>query len=163
LIAFLLLVGSAYRISLRLDHPFTKLFAAGLATLLGVQTIVIVGGVTGFLPLTGITLPFVSYGGSSLLVNSVILVLLLRTSADAVVVPPSTPAGATYQYLRPYPYGAQCGNVTVFYSSHYGATEIEDVFNDQPTGRDPKIGAADLIGLLRGRVRTGTVQLTIDA
>jgi peptidoglycan glycosyltransferase len=83
LIAFLLLVAAAYRISLRLDHPFTKLFAAGLATLLGVQTIVIVGGVTGFLPLTGITLPFVSYGGSSLLVNYVILALLLRMSDEA--------------------------------------------------------------------------------
>jgi cell division protein FtsW (lipid II flippase) len=83
LIAFLLLVASAYRIALRLEHPFTKLFAAGLATLLGVQTIVIVGGVTGFLPLTGITLPFVSYGGSSLLVNYVILALLLRMSDEA--------------------------------------------------------------------------------
>jgi cell division protein FtsW (lipid II flippase) len=83
LIAYLLLVGSAFRIALRIEHAFTKLFAAGLATLLGVQTIVIVGGVTGFLPLTGITLPFVSYGGSSLLVNYVILALLLRMSDEA--------------------------------------------------------------------------------
>lgn len=84
---FILLVGSAYRIAVRTPRPFSKLFAAGLATVLGIQTFVIVGGVTRTIPLTGITLPFVSYGGSSLVANYIIIALLLRisdeTAADA--------------------------------------------------------------------------------
>ncbi len=83
LIAFLLLVGSAFRIAMRIEHPFSKLFAAGLASILGLQSAIIIGGVTRTIPLTGITLPFVSYGGSSLLVNWIILALLLRMSDEA--------------------------------------------------------------------------------
>ncbi|MGZ4754205.1 MAG: FtsW/RodA/SpoVE family cell cycle protein [Acidimicrobiia bacterium] len=82
IIAFMLLVGSAYRIAIQAQRPFSKLFAAGLATILGVQTFVIVGGVTRLIPLTGVTLPFVSYGGSSLVANFVILALLLRISDE---------------------------------------------------------------------------------
>jgi cell division protein FtsW (lipid II flippase) len=88
-IGFILLVGSAYRIAIQAERPFSKLFAAGLATTLGVQTFVIIGGVTRLIPLTGVTLPFMSYGGSSLVANFVILALLLRISdenaADAAV------------------------------------------------------------------------------
>ena len=78
----MLLVGSAYRIAVQAQRPFSKLFAAGLATILGVQTFVIIGGVTRVIPLTGVTLPFVSYGGSSLVANFVILALLLRISHE---------------------------------------------------------------------------------
>ena len=74
--AFMLLVGSAFRIAIQASRPFTQLFAAGLATILGVQTFVIIGGVTRVIPLTGVTLPFVSYGGSSLVASFVILALL---------------------------------------------------------------------------------------
>lgn len=81
--AFLLLVGSAFRIAVQAERPFSKLFAAGLATILGVQTFVIVGGVTRVIPLTGVTLPFVSYGGSSLVANFVILALLMRISDES--------------------------------------------------------------------------------
>ena len=84
-IAFMLLVGSAYRIAVQAQRPFSKLFAAGLATILGVQTFVIIGGVTRVIPLTGVTLPFVSYGGSSLVANFVILALLLRISDENAV------------------------------------------------------------------------------
>jgi peptidoglycan glycosyltransferase len=80
--AFLLLVGSAYRIAVDAVRPFSKLFAAGIATILGFQTFLIVGGVTRVIPLTGITLPFVSYGGSSLVANFALLALLLRISDD---------------------------------------------------------------------------------
>jgi peptidoglycan glycosyltransferase len=80
--AFLLLVGTGYRIAVQSDRPFSKLFAAGLTTIVGIQTFVIIGGVTRVIPLTGITLPFISYGGSSLVANFVILALLLRISDD---------------------------------------------------------------------------------
>jgi cell division protein FtsW (lipid II flippase) len=62
---FLLLVGSGFRIAIQADRPFAKLFAAGLTTIIGVQTFVIVGGVIRVIPLTGVTLPFISYGGST--------------------------------------------------------------------------------------------------
>jgi peptidoglycan glycosyltransferase len=84
-IGFLLLVGSAYRIAVDARRPFAQLFAAGLATILGFQTLLILGGVTRLIPLTGITLPFVSYGGSSLVANFVALALLLRISDESVV------------------------------------------------------------------------------
>jgi len=82
LLVYLLLVGVGFRIALRAEQPFLKLLAAGLTTMLGVQTFIILGGVTRLIPLTGITLPFVSYGGSSLLANFVILALLLRISDE---------------------------------------------------------------------------------
>ena len=82
LVAFLLMVGAGLRIAMRAEPPFEKLLAAGLTTILGVQTFIIIGGVTRLIPLTGITLPFISYGGSSLLSNYVLLALLLRISDD---------------------------------------------------------------------------------
>jgi len=80
LISYLLLIGAGLRIALRTDNTFEKLLATGLTTIVGVQAFIIVGGVTRLVPLTGITLPFVSYGGSSLLSNYIILALLIRLS-----------------------------------------------------------------------------------
>ncbi|HZI44055.1 MAG TPA: FtsW/RodA/SpoVE family cell cycle protein [Ilumatobacter sp.] len=80
LMAFLLLVGGGLRIALRTDRTFEKLLATGLTTIVGVQAFIIMGGVVKVVPLTGITLPFVSYGGSSLLANYILLALLLRLS-----------------------------------------------------------------------------------
>jgi peptidoglycan glycosyltransferase len=82
LAAILLFVGSGFKIAVQADRPFPKLFAAGMVTIIGVQSFVIIGGVTRVIPLTGITLPFISYGGSSLIANFVILALLLRISDD---------------------------------------------------------------------------------
>ena len=83
LTAYLLFVGSGLRIAVRTRYPFEKLLAAGLTALIGIQAFIIIGGVTRVVPLTGITLPFVSYGGSSLLANYVLLALLVRISDEA--------------------------------------------------------------------------------
>jgi peptidoglycan glycosyltransferase len=82
LMAFLVLIGSGLRIALRADHPFEKLLAVGLTTLLGLQAFIIIGGGIRLVPLTGITLPFVSYGGSALVSNYVVLALLMRMSHE---------------------------------------------------------------------------------
>jgi len=83
IVAFLLIIGSGLRIAARQDGSFEKLLATGLTTLIGVQAFIILAGVTRLLPLTGVALPFVSYGGSSLLANYVLLGLLVRLSDDA--------------------------------------------------------------------------------
>jgi peptidoglycan glycosyltransferase len=80
LMAYLLIIGAGLRIALRTDRTFEKLLAVGLTTIVGMQAFIIVGGVIKVVPLTGITLPFVSYGGSSLLSNYILLALLLRLS-----------------------------------------------------------------------------------
>jgi peptidoglycan glycosyltransferase len=78
--AFVLLVGAGMRTALRAQRDFEKLLATGLTTIVAVQTFIIVGGVLRVVPLTGVTLPFMSYGGSSLVANYVLLALLIRMS-----------------------------------------------------------------------------------
>jgi peptidoglycan glycosyltransferase len=80
LMAYLLMVGAGLRTALRTDRAFEKLLAVGLTTIIGMQAFIIIGGVIKVVPLTGITLPFVSYGGSSLVANYVLLALLIRIS-----------------------------------------------------------------------------------
>jgi len=74
------MIGAGLRTALRTQRPFEKLLATGLTTILGVQAFIIIGGVIRVVPLTGITLPFVSYGGSSLVANYALLALLIRIS-----------------------------------------------------------------------------------
>ncbi len=81
-VAFLLLVGSGFRIAQAARSEFAKLTAVGLTMILGFQAFFIIGGVIRLLPLTGITLPFVSYGGSALVANYVIIALLMRISDE---------------------------------------------------------------------------------
>jgi cell division protein FtsW (lipid II flippase) len=87
LFGYILMVGSGLRIAIRCERQFEKLLATGLSLILGVQTFVIVAGVTRLIPLTGVTLPFVSYGGSSLIANYILLALLLRISHDTETPP----------------------------------------------------------------------------
>ncbi len=82
LAAFALLVGAGFGISLRCRDRFRKLTAAGLTWVLGLQAFLIIGGVLRLVPLTGITLPFMSYGGSSLVGNFLLLGLLARISHE---------------------------------------------------------------------------------
>ncbi len=85
IVAFLLLVGSGLRVAISQTGSFEKLLATGLTALMGIQAFIILGGVTRVLPLTGVVLPFVSFGGSALLANYVLLALLVRLSDDANV------------------------------------------------------------------------------
>ena len=80
LIGFVLMIGAGLRIAVRADRPFEKLLATGLTTIIGMQAFIITAGVLRVIPLTGITLPFVSYGGSSLLSNYILLAVLIRIS-----------------------------------------------------------------------------------
>ena len=80
LVAFVLLMGSGLRTAIRTDNAFEKLLAVGLTTILGVQAFIILAGVLRVLPLTGVTLPFMSYGGSSLVSNYMLLALLIAIS-----------------------------------------------------------------------------------
>ena len=82
LLCYFLLIGRGLHVASRAKDDFGQLLAAGLTVLFGLQVFVILGGVTRLLPLTGLTLPFVSYGGSSLVANYALIALLLRVSAS---------------------------------------------------------------------------------
>lgn len=83
LLVFLVFVYRGIKISLLAGDDASKLLAFGLTAMFAMQTLIIVGGVTKAIPLTGITLPFVSYGGSSVLGNFVLTGLLLVVSEKA--------------------------------------------------------------------------------
>ena len=80
LLLFLVLVARGFAIAARATDGFSKLLAGGLTAVLALQTILIVGGVIRLVPLTGVTLPFMSYGGSSVVVNFGLVALLLLIS-----------------------------------------------------------------------------------
>ena len=73
LLVFMVFVARGMKVALRVDDGFSKLLAAGLTFGFALQTFTIVGGILRIIPLTGITLPFVSYGGSSIVANFILL------------------------------------------------------------------------------------------
>ncbi len=79
-ILYLILLYRGFKIALETSNGAGQLLAAGISCLLSVQALVIVGGVTRLLPLTGIVLPFMGYGGSSLIINYVLVGLLASIS-----------------------------------------------------------------------------------
>jgi cell division protein FtsW (lipid II flippase) len=84
LIAYVLLIFRGFHIALRIPgrfRGFEQLLVVGLTAIIAVQTLIILGGNLRLIPLTGITLPFISYGGSSVLINFLIVGLLMRISA----------------------------------------------------------------------------------
>ncbi|MFD7872934.1 FtsW/RodA/SpoVE family cell cycle protein [Streptomyces sp. NPDC059766] len=78
-----LLVERGYRAGLALREPFGRLLAVGLASIVALQVFVIAGGVTGLIPLTGMAMPFLAQGGSSVVTNWAIVALLIRISDSA--------------------------------------------------------------------------------
>jgi cell division protein FtsW (lipid II flippase) len=105
LAAYLVIVGRGLRIAAAARDDFRALLAAGLALVVGVQAAIIAGGNLKLIPLTGITLPFVSYGGSSLLANAIVvgILLVLSDRGAAPLAPPRPPRLAR---LRRLPGGA---------------------------------------------------------
>jgi len=83
ILVYMMLAERGFRTATLASDSFSKLLAAGLSAVFALQVFVIVGGVTRVIPLTGVTLPFVSYGGSSILANFVLVALLLLVSDRA--------------------------------------------------------------------------------
>ena len=82
-LVYLLIAARGFKIALLANDGFSKLLATGLTAVFAIQAFVIIGGVTRVIPLTGVTLPFISYGGSSIVANFVLLALLLLISDRA--------------------------------------------------------------------------------
>jgi len=80
ILALMVLVARGLRTAMRARTPFVSLLAVGLSAMLGWQSLIILGGTLKLIPLTGITLPFVSYGGSSMLISCIMVGLLIRAS-----------------------------------------------------------------------------------
>ncbi len=87
LLLYLFFIYRGFRISLAAADDFSTMVAGGLTALMGLQAFIIIAGVTKLLPLTGVTLPFVSYGGSSLVANFIIVGMLMNISHESRVKP----------------------------------------------------------------------------
>ncbi|MBN1220447.1 MAG: FtsW/RodA/SpoVE family cell cycle protein [Anaerolineae bacterium] len=104
LACFALLVSRAFRIAMRARSGFEQLLASGIGTMFGLQILVITAGTLKLLPLTGVTLPFVSYGGSSLVTSAVMVGLLLFIANSSHEQRPTYAVRATLYALPPMPH-----------------------------------------------------------
>ena len=105
--AFVLLVGAGLRTAQTARSEFAQMVAAGLTVIIGFQALFIMAGIVRLLPLTGITLPFMAYGGSSLVANYVLIALLMRISDEgerAIVADQAT----AQRVVPPHPVAIRC-------------------------------------------------------
>ena len=96
---YLVVVERGLRIGAAAADDFRSLLAVGLALVIGIQAFIIAAGNLKVLPLTGVTLPFISYGGSSLLANALVVGLLLALSDKGVEPPPLPRVGSRWRRL----------------------------------------------------------------
>jgi len=82
LLTYLLLIWRGIVVALRCSDPFGTLAGIGIIAMIGFQAVINIGGVSGAIPVTGVTLPFISYGGSSMLVSLVGMGILLGISRE---------------------------------------------------------------------------------
>jgi cell division protein FtsW (lipid II flippase) len=102
LIGYALFVGRGLKTALLVRDPYGKLFASGLAVVFALQVFITAGGVMRVIPLTGLPMPFLAYGGSALLANWVLAALLMRVSdAARRPLPPALPLTAPPSLLDP--------------------------------------------------------------
>ncbi|NTW38650.1 MAG: FtsW/RodA/SpoVE family cell cycle protein [Cellulomonadaceae bacterium] len=131
LVLYLVLAQRGLRTAIGVRDGFGKLFAGGMAFVIAFQCFVVVGGVTRLIPLTGLTMPFLAYGGSSLLANWVIVALLLRISDSA-----RRPAGVTTGLPTP------SGGIPAW----AGDDEVDDAVPAAEPGDDQETELIDLRG-----------------
>jgi cell division protein FtsW (lipid II flippase) len=99
IVVYALIAARGFKAAVMARDGFSKLLATGLTAVFALQAVVIIGGVVKFIPLTGVTLPFVSFGGSSVIANMILLALLLMISNDARRPPPSRDADSDMEVL----------------------------------------------------------------
>jgi cell division protein FtsW (lipid II flippase) len=100
ILVYALIAARGFKTAIMARDGFSKLLATGLSAVFALQAVVIIGGVVKFIPLTGVTLPFVSFGGSSVIANMILLGLLLMISNDARrPLPPPREADHEFQGL----------------------------------------------------------------
>ncbi|MGI5470875.1 FtsW/RodA/SpoVE family cell cycle protein [Streptomyces sp. CA-132043] len=130
---YTLLVARGYRAGLAIREPFGRLLAVGLSSLLAIQVFVIAGGVMGLIPLTGMAMPFLAQGGSSVVTNWIMIALLVRISDRA---------------RRPRPVRADTGVIARVVVPEAGADGGDGPPGD---GRDPGEGRGPAGGRRAGR------------
>ena len=137
LIACYALIGArGFKTAVMAPDGFSKLLATGLTAVFCLQAFVIIGGVVKLIPLTGVTLPFISYGGSSIVANMILLALLLLVSDRARR--PSRESGVNNQIVRLYALVLLLFVGLVAFTSRWAVLEADEL-DENPQNRRPLI------------------------